>query len=111
MEIPSNTLDIISAFYYVRTQDLQVGRDIVVNVTADGKNYDARIRVLRKETIDTIFGRRSCFVIRPELHGDAIFKQTANIDIWLIDDELKTPVLLSSKVSFGSFRANLKRVD
>jgi hypothetical protein len=111
MEIPSNTLDIISAFYYVRTQELHVGRDIVLNVTADGKNYDARIRVLRKETIDTIFGKRSCFVIRPELRGDAIFKQTANIDIWLVDDAHLTPVQLSSKVTFGSFRAVLKRVD
>ena len=111
IEIPSNTFDILSAFYYARTIELIPGQTTEINVTVDGKSYNAGIQVLRYETIDTMFGRRRCIVIRPLLEGDAIFKQTDNIDVWLLDDEFKTPVMMSSKVIFGSFRATLKKVE
>jgi hypothetical protein len=111
IEIPSNTFDIMSAFYYVRTLDLQPGQRIPVNITADGKSYDAEVQVVRRERIDTIFGRKNCLVIRPILDGEAIFKQTDSILIWLLDEDCKTPVQLQSKVAFGSFRAVLKRVE
>ena len=109
--IPSNTYDLMSAFYYIRTQNLAPGNAIPVNVSVDGKSYDAIIHVERRETIDTLFGRRSCVVIRPALQGDAIFKQSGDIFIWLTDDADKVPVLLQSKVPFGHFRAVLSKVE
>jgi len=111
VEIASNTFDILSAFYYSRTIDLIPGETTEINVTTDGKNYTAGIKVLRYETIETMFGKRKCIVIRPLLDGEAIFKQTDNIDIWLLDDEYRTPVLMSSKIIFGSFKASLKKVE
>jgi hypothetical protein len=108
MEIPDQTQDILSAFYWIREQELKVGESHYVNVSADGDNYKAEVKVHRKETIDTIFGKKECLVIEPVLVGDAIFKQTGNIYIWITNDKLKVPVLMESKVIFGSFRAILK---
>ena len=108
MEIPPGTQDIFSAFYYFRLQDFSVGDTLTINVTADGRNYPANIVVHRTETIETIFGEKECFVIEPILKGEAIFKQTGKILIWLTADEHKVPVKMSSKIIFGSFKAILK---
>lgn len=107
MDMPLDSQDILSAFYYVRLQPLQVGKSISVNITADGRNMPTEVAVLRKEKVDTIFGKVECLVIEPQLKGEALFKQTGNIYIWVTNDEYKIPVKLESKISFGSFTASL----
>jgi hypothetical protein len=111
MEIPPDTHDILSAFYWLRKQDLVPGDSIDINVTADGDNYTARVIVHHTETIDTIFGKKECLVIEPLLAGDAIFKQTGDIHIWITNDEHKIPVRMQSKVTFGSFTAILSEAE
>jgi len=111
MEIPSDTMDLMSAFYYSRTLDLQPDGYDGFNLTVDGKNYNAGVETIKRETIDTVLGKKSCLIIRPVLQGEAIFKQTGNIDIYVTDDEFKIPVMLSSKVIFGSFKATLKTIE
>ncbi|MCF7793083.1 MAG: DUF3108 domain-containing protein [Candidatus Cloacimonetes bacterium] len=111
MEIADKTQDIFSAFYYYRLQDFSVGDTLVINVTADGRNYPAKIVAHRLETIETIFGDKECIVVEPILEGEAIFKQTGEIYIWLTYDEHKIPVLMSSKIIFGHFKAILKDAE
>ena len=108
MKIPENTQDILSAFYWLRLQKFAVGDTLVVNVTADGRNYPAKILIEEKENIDTIFGEKECFVVEPLLESEAIFKQTGKIKIWVTADENKIPVKLKSEIIFGSFKAILK---
>ena len=107
LEIPSETQDILSAFYWFRMQNAAPGDTLIVNITTDGENYDAGIVVNRKETIKTIFGQKECLVIEPLLEGEALFQQTGSIYIWVTNDEYKIPVRLESKVIFGSFTATL----
>ena len=107
IEIPENTQDILSAFYWVRKQDLTPGESVFVDVTADGRNYTAEIKVHQPETVRTIFGRKECLVLEPILEGEAIFKQTGDILIWVTNDKYKIPVRMTSQVVFGSFSANL----
>ena len=108
IEIPDNTQDILSALYYLRLQEFSVGDTITINVTSDGRNYPADVLIHKKEKIKTIFGVKKCFVVEPILKGDAIFKQTGKILVWLTADEYKIPVKMSSKIIFGSFKAILK---
>ncbi len=107
MDMPIDSQDILSAFYYVRHQDLQVGESVFVNITADGRNMLTEVVVHRAEKVDTIFGKIECLVIEPKLEGESIFKQTGSIYIWISNDQYKIPVKLSSKISFGSFTASL----
>jgi hypothetical protein len=104
--VEPGTRDILSALYYVRGQDLEVGDEIVVKAFEGGKNYDARIRVLRRETVSTGRGDYDCLVIEPDLVEGA-FAKTGRLLIWLTDDALKIPVLMKSKVAVGSFIARL----
>ena len=108
MEILPKTQDIFSAFYSCRLQEFTVGDTISINVTTDGRSYPAIVVAHRLEKIETIFGKKECIVVEPMLEGDAIFKQTGEIYIWLTNDEYKIPVLVSSKIIFGHFRAILK---
>ena len=111
IEIPSNTFDVLSSFFKVRTLDLEVGQEIRLPVTSDGRNYMAIVRVLRRERINTILGDVYCFVIQPDLEGDALFQQTGDIFIWLTDDDRKLPILLQSRIIFGHFRATLRAIE
>lgn len=111
IEIPSDTQDILSAFYWLRKQEFAPGDTVRINVTADGENYEAKVLVHGKETIKTIFGTKECLIIEPVLAGDAIFKQTGEITIWITNDEHKIPVKLESRVIFGSFTATLSEAD
>lgn len=111
MDIPANTQDILSALYYLRLQEFAVGDTLTINVTADGRNYPADVIVHRIVEMETIFGYKNCFVVEPILKGDAIFKQTGKILVWLTADEHKIPVKMSSKIVFGSFKAILKDAE
>jgi len=111
MEIPPGTQDLLSAFYLVRTKNLQVGKPIMVNITADGRNMPTEIVVHRKEQQKTIFGNIECLVIEPKLKGEAIFKQSGRILIWVTNDAYKIPVRLESKITIGSFVATLKNAE
>jgi len=68
------------------------------------------VKVLRKETINTVLGKKECLVLEPGLDGEAIFKQTGEIHIWVTNDDYKIPVLMQSKIVFGNFKALLKSV-
>lgn len=107
MDIPGRTQDILSAFYWVRTQELVPDSSIYVHVTADGRNYNAEVKVHPPEIVDTIWGEKECLILEPVLEGEAIFKQTGDIYIWVTNDEHKIPVKLRSKIVFGSFYAHL----
>lgn len=107
MDMPIDAQDILSAFYYVRSQPLQVGKSVMVNITADGRNMPTEVLVHRREKVKSIFGEVECLVIEPKLKGEALFKQTGNILIWVTNDAYKIPVQLESKISFGSFTATL----
>jgi hypothetical protein len=106
--IPANTQDILSAFYYVRQQDLVPGRSVPINITTDGKSYSTVVLVHRREQIDSIFGKKDCLVIEPKLRGEAVFKQSGRILIWVTDDKYKIPLKLTSQIVFGAFSATLK---
>jgi hypothetical protein len=106
--VDPGTRDILSALYYVRGQDLKVGEDVTVNTFEGGKNYAARVKVLRSERMSVGDDDIDCLLIEPEIKEGA-FAKTGKLQIWVTDDDLKIPVLMKSKVAIGSFVAKLVR--
>lgn len=107
-EIPPGAQDVLSAFYYVRTQNLTPGDSLEVPNHSDGKNYPLVVRVLRRETITVPAGTFTCVVVEPMLQTAGLFKQEGRLTIWLTDDARKMPVLMKSKVTVGSIVAELE---
>ncbi len=106
--IPLFVQDAITALYYFRLQDIEVGRSYHVPTHDIRKTYPLRVDVLALEEIEVGAGTFRCFKVEPVLESAGIFKQKGRIFIWFSDDEYRIPVLLKSKVLIGSFTAELR---
>ena len=101
--------DVISAFYYVRTQPLIVGQTVCLKVFDSNKFLAVEIDVLAKEKVSLSDGREVDTVkIRPVLKSDGIFQKKGDILIWLTDDTKRTPVRVETEVPVGKVVAQLK---
>jgi hypothetical protein len=108
MEVPPYVQDVLSALYYVRTQDLEVGRPLYVDNHSGRKLYPLEVKVHRRERVKVPAGSFDCFVVEPILKAGGMFKHKGRVWVWLTTDERKMPVLMKSKVIVGSIDAKLK---
>ncbi|MFH1824316.1 MAG: DUF3108 domain-containing protein [Candidatus Firestonebacteria bacterium] len=105
--IPEYCQDILSCFYYFRAQKIEVGKDIFIDVHADGQNHKLQVKVIKKEKIKTPLGKYEAFVIKPFMQFESIFKQEGDVTLWVSADEKHLPLLMKSKVFVGSVNAKL----
>ncbi len=104
-----DSLDELSVLYYVRTLSLQVGTIQYPRVFASSKNWELEVRVVGRETLETIFGPRETLVVEPLLKFEGVFQQRGKMTVWLTDDPERIPVMMKSEVKFGSFVCTLVR--
>lgn len=107
-EIPLHVQDILSSLYYIRTRDLKVGQDEIIDVYADGKVYPLKVIVHKKEKVKVSAGTFDCLKIEPVLQSEGVFKQKGKLTVWLTDDKLKIPVKMKSKILIGSIGTNME---
>jgi hypothetical protein len=104
--------DPLSSLYYIRTQELIPGKDVLIDNHTDRKNYPIKIRVLGRDKVEVPAGKFDCIVIEPVMRSEGIFKAKGNIKIWLTDDQYKMPVMMKSEVFFlGSINAQLSKYN
>ena len=108
-EIPLYTQDILSSLYLLRTFDLEVGKDEIIDVYADGKVYPLKIIVHTIEKVKVPAGKFECFKVEPVLKSEGIFRQKGRLILWLTNDEFKLPVKMASKVIIGYIGSNLEK--
>ncbi|MFN3967107.1 MAG: DUF3108 domain-containing protein, partial [Endomicrobiia bacterium] len=106
--IPSYVQDIISALYYIRTQNLKKDEEYYITTQTGDKNYPLKVVVVDKEKVEVPAGKFKCFVVEPFVTEDAgIFKAKGRILIWFTNDKYKIPVLMKSKIFIGYITAEL----
>ena len=111
LKIPKYVIDVLGAFYYVRTQPLRLGEPILIPNHDNKKIYNLKVIVQRREEVKVKAGKFKCVVVQPRLKGDAIFKQKGKLWVWLTDDELKIPVQMKSKAFIGSVYTELAKIE
>lgn len=99
--------DVLSAFYWVRTQPLAVGKVLEVEAVDDLKSYRLAIKVLARETVKLKGGSYDCYKIQPILLGEGLFKAKGEVFIWLTADERRIPVKMKSKIFIGAISASM----
>jgi hypothetical protein len=104
-EISGYLQDVLSAFYWVRKQDLEVGKILEVTAFDNFKTYPLAVKVLKREKIKVPGGRFDCFKIQPMILGEGLFKASGDIFIWLTADDLHLPVKMKSRIFIGSISA------
>jgi hypothetical protein len=107
-EIPAGVHDVLSAFYFVRTLDLEVGQDVFLAAHSSRENYDMRVIIHSRETVDTDLGPIDCFVIQPVMLDEGLFKHEGDLMIYMSADERRIPVLMTTKLPVGSIAAHLR---
>ncbi|MDI6800873.1 MAG: DUF3108 domain-containing protein [Thermodesulfovibrionales bacterium] len=105
--------DVMSGFYYMRTQKLNVGETLYINVFDSDKFYQAEVHILRKEKIkmhndadkeiDTV-------VVKPVLKSEGLFQNKGNIFVWLTDDEARIPVKVETEAPIGRVIAEIRDI-
>jgi len=107
-DIAPGSHDVLSAFYFVRSLELEPGQDRWASTHSNEQTYDLRVIVHRRERVEVPAGQFDCIVIEPILVGEGLFKQEGVLTIWLTDDERRMPVLMKTRILVGSIDASLK---
>jgi hypothetical protein len=101
------THDVMSAFYFIRTQKLTVGDTLDLAAVSGKKKYNLKVLCHGRETISVAAGTFKTLVVEPVLKEDGLFKAKGKLTIWVTDDETHTPVKMESKIPVGSIKAEL----
>ncbi|MGC9314250.1 MAG: DUF3108 domain-containing protein [bacterium] len=107
IETYPNVLDVLSAFYFARTLEMEPGDTFHLPNHTDGKNYPLRVAVHRREEVTVPAGTFNTIVVEPILEAPGIFEHKGNVFIWLTDDKVKMPVMMKTKIIIGSIDATL----
>jgi hypothetical protein len=102
---PPNTVDPITAVYLARSQDLKVGDHLYFNVFGGKNRYLLDLEVERRETIQIASGSVDAFKIVPRIKNLAKQGYAEKLNeaaVWISADERRIPVMLTSKISFGT---------
>ncbi len=111
-KIPPYVHDIVSAFYYVRTQDLtnmKKGSVFYLENYFGKKTNKLGIKIHGKQTVKVDAGTFKTILIEPLVVDGGLFKSEGNILIWVTDDEMKIPVKVSTKIVIGDVYAELTK--
>jgi hypothetical protein len=108
IKVLSNTMDILTAFYYLRTLSFQTGDVIKINQSDGKRSKVIEVKILKKEQVTVPAGTFNCIKVEPILNEtEGIFRQSGRLWFWLTDDEKHMPVLMKSSIVIGDITAKL----
>lgn len=110
IKTPEYVHDIVSAFFYVRTLDINnFPKDSVFFLPnfVDDTTYTLGVKIRGKETVKVEAGTFRCTVIEPLVVQGGLFKSDGSILVWVSDDDRKIPIKVASKIPIGYVEAKL----
>ncbi len=107
MNIPGKGQDIMSAFFYMRTLPLNVGKTYTFDVFEEDKLVRASLSVLREEILSTRLGKFNTLVLSPNFKVEGKFKKVGDIKVWITNDKYRQIIRIESKIKIGTIVAKL----
>jgi hypothetical protein len=108
-EVPNCVEDVVTAFYYLRRQDFQIGKPLHMPVNDGSKTYDVTLDVQAREAIQTPLGNRSAIRVEPKVFS-GLFKRKGRMLVWFSDDDQHLPLRIKFVIAVGPITATLKSV-
>jgi hypothetical protein len=99
--------DSLSAVFYLRTRTLSSGEPIQLEVVSGKHAYELVVDVMGKEVVKTPAGSFSAQKVHPKMKGEGLLKKGGDLWLWLSDDARHVPVIIRSKLNFGTLTARL----
>ncbi len=95
------TQDSISAFYYLRTLPLEVGKVYPFPLVLNGRLTNVQVTVVRKEELNTKIGTFPTIVVKPEAVIEGVLKSAGDSFIWISDDAERRILKIDAKIKVG----------
>lgn len=108
--IPACTEDVVSAFYYLRSQPMRVGQKIDLAINDGSKTKDVVADVEAREHITTPLGSFEAFRVEPSVFG-GLYKRKGRMLIWFSDDARHLPLRIKAEISVGAITGTLTSVS
>ena len=105
--ISARTYDSLSCIYFVRSLDLVPGKSVYLDIYDCKRIWSTEVKVLRREEIVTPVGRFKTIVVKPLLKANGATPKSTDLTIWLSDDSLRIPVMMTTKAKVGKITAML----
>tara|TARA_Y100000588_G_C14076150_1_gene848013 strand:- start:135 stop:947 length:813 start_codon:yes stop_codon:yes gene_type:complete len=108
--VPNNVQDMVSGYYYLRSIDfsqVQIGDIITIDTFFDDKLEPFRVKLVKREVLDTDLGDINTLVLVPIIKKDSLFEEDNTITVWLSDDLNKIPLKLQAKIYVGYLKVQL----
>lgn len=110
VSIEENTFDPLSVFYAFRVGMPDEHGCIKIKLTDGKKVIRANAKLLGKQKVTIAEKSYDTILVEPEIEGiSGVFQKTKNsrMQIWITDDNKRIPVRIKSRVTVGSFIADL----
>lgn len=109
-KIPPCVQDIISAFYFVRSQPLHVGENIKLAVNDGSKTTTVVAAVTARRKIRTPLGVHEALRVEPTVFGNLYEKKKGKLVIWFSDDKYHYPLRIKATLKLGAITGTLASV-
>ena len=112
IQIPPQVQDTLSSLYYFRAiPELETGSSVFIDVHEGKKNWRLELRILGRETLDTVMGAIPTVKVKAILLFEGILMNKGDLTIWVTDDTKRIPVRMVGKVKIGFVTASLIQVQ
>ena len=108
--LPAYCQDLVSAFYYARNlplESLRPGELVEIPTVVDGEVHTLRARFIGEDFVRVKAGRFACWRFTPVVQEGRIWKDEADLSVWVRADARRIPVLIESDLVVGSIRMEL----
>ena len=103
--------DIVSALYYLRTQQLSPGQFIDLQMSDSGLVFHIPARVVEKKRLKTTLGKVPTVRVEIGVFGpQGLVARSGSFSVWFTDNSRHIPVRARIETEFGRLDLNLKSV-
>ena len=103
--------DFLSSGHFTRIWPLIPKKKINFPVFEDKKNYNAVIKVIKKERIRIMGGLVDTVMIIPKIKFEGAFQSRGTLYVWMTDDEYKIPVKFKMSIVVGTMVATITSAE
>jgi hypothetical protein len=103
--------DIISAIYFIRTQELKEGQVIAIPITDYGQNYTIEAIIEKREEVKVDAGKFNTIKIETKAFGGKLIKKSGELFLWFSDDARRLPVKARVKLSGSTINIELRKIQ
>ena len=112
-ELPSPgwAQDILSVFYFARTQDLKDGAVIPLPILFEGNLHNTEMVVEKREEVKVDAGKFKAIKVNAKVFSGRFIKRNGEMFIWFSDDARRIPVKARIKLPNATVNIELKKIQ